>query len=580
MSFKKQKAAKTAESIPMKLLLILFAFLLFIPVEAQEMKEMFHSYAGELPADGYCEWYKQEPITDDEEAEQIIDKLLAPLGLPRNFITVSCPDVYQAVALQSGNGIRYILYQNSFVTKTGKTGKWDHSLMLAHLAGLHFTGSTLNKQMNPDEKWQRVLIADEFSGFLLQRLGASWPEATRAMKKLLVNFNNRSLTHPTLSERLTALKQGYETGIKGEKVANIFNKSELEATSEYYFNKGRQLYEGAQYEQSIQFFTSAINVNSRHAAAFTFRADSWSEIGNYQQAIADLTVAIGIIPDYSWAYNMRGYMKDEIKEFEAAIEDFTKAIEIDDEYAAAYLNRGRARRSLEDFIGAIDDFKKAIQLDPKDYDNYNSLGVTRYEMGDYQEAIKEYNKAIKLNPEYSFTYFNKGIAEYALENYRDAIADFTKAIELDSTEGDFYHNRGVVKYNLNDFQGALADYSTALELSPDDPVTYEGSADSKYQLADYRGAISDYTAAIQLNPEDSELYNSRGMTKDELGDYQGAVKDFNEALQLDPNNLEALNNRGVSHFSLGNYTESCKDFQDACVRGLSIACENMDGDCK
>lgn len=97
------------------------------------------------------------------------------------------------------------------------------------------------------------------------------------------------------------------------------------------------------------------------------RGNELAEEGRYEEAIEEYTKAIEIDPDYAAAYNNRGYAYDELGEYQQAIDDYTKAIEIDPDCADTYNNRGYTYRELGYGAEALADYEKVITLtdDPK-----------------------------------------------------------------------------------------------------------------------------------------------------------------------------------------------------------------------
>ena len=71
------------------------------------------------------------------------------------------------------------------------------------------------------------------------------------------------------------------------------------------------------------------------------------EKSKYQQAIQSFTQAIEVNPENTDAYLQRGRAEKESKEYEKAIADFTKALELDQTEASAYSGRGNAYECIQ-----------------------------------------------------------------------------------------------------------------------------------------------------------------------------------------------------------------------------------------
>lgn len=140
----------------------------------------------------------------DREAESIIEDILQVQGLPKNF-DVRAGGVPNAVARIECNR-RMIIYNQRFIRELReRTGNdWAPVSVMAHEIGHHLSGHTLGAAGSrpPTE-----LEADRFSGFALQRLGASLEDAQAAMEAM--GRETASNTHPAKHNRLAAIASGW-----------------------------------------------------------------------------------------------------------------------------------------------------------------------------------------------------------------------------------------------------------------------------------------------------------------------------------------------------------------------------------
>lgn len=138
-------------------------------------------------------------------AVEIIDEIIKVLGLKTNF-EVKAANVPNAAAI-TYQGKRYILYNPQFIDALNKsTGNiWAAVSVLAHEIGHHLNGHTID---NAGSQPEQELEADEFSGFVLRRMGASLEQAQVAMK--LAAGYKPSLTHPGKEDRLIAIAEGWQ----------------------------------------------------------------------------------------------------------------------------------------------------------------------------------------------------------------------------------------------------------------------------------------------------------------------------------------------------------------------------------
>lgn len=189
--------------------------------------------------------------------------------------------------------------------------------------------------------------------------------------------------------------------------------------------------------------------------------------GEYEEAIQKYDEAIELNPNHVEFYNNRGLAKKNLGQYQEAIDDYDKAIELDPNDAELYSNRGVAKNDLKLHREAIADYDKAVELNPNYADAYNNRGIAKKNLEQYQEAIADYDKAIDLNPNHAKAYSNRGNAKSKLEQYPEAVADYDKAIELDQNYADAYNNRGIANQALGRDQEADEDFKMAAKLRGD-----------------------------------------------------------------------------------------------------------------
>jgi hypothetical protein len=196
-----------------KLLLIAGAALTLATASAQNRQPSF-----------ICSYYG-EPITapvmgfsSSSEAKNIINRIIDVIGLQSTFETRSANIPNAAAVVQSGK--RYILYNPNFISSVERAAgdKWASIAILAHEIGHHLNGHTI---AGMGSRPSIELEADEFSGFVLRKMGASLSQAQLAMK--VAADQRTSATHPGKTDRLNYIAYGWnkaDAQMSGRPVAN------------------------------------------------------------------------------------------------------------------------------------------------------------------------------------------------------------------------------------------------------------------------------------------------------------------------------------------------------------------------
>jgi hypothetical protein len=181
-----------------KLLFMAVAAFSMITVSAQKQASFICSYYGEpigTPVTGFA---------SSAEAKNVINKIIDVIGLQPSF-EIRAANIPNAAAVVQG-GKRYILYNPNFLSSVEQAAgdKWASIAILAHEIGHHLNGHTIT---GIGSRPSLELEADEFSGFVLRKMGASLQQAQLAMK--IAADQRTSATHPGKNDRLNYIAYGW-----------------------------------------------------------------------------------------------------------------------------------------------------------------------------------------------------------------------------------------------------------------------------------------------------------------------------------------------------------------------------------
>jgi hypothetical protein len=139
------------------------------------------------------------------EASDIVNNMLNNIKWQENFTLREQNGINNAYAtiLQSK---RYIVYDNNFLENLDYYAgtDWASISVMAHEMGHHYYNHVVYSSGSTPPK---ELEADYFSGYVMQRSGASLDQARAAMNKL--GTSQASASHPAKADRLSAITNGW-----------------------------------------------------------------------------------------------------------------------------------------------------------------------------------------------------------------------------------------------------------------------------------------------------------------------------------------------------------------------------------
>jgi hypothetical protein len=139
------------------------------------------------------------------QAKEVIQEILDAIDVDASFEVRAAKIPNAAAAMAKGK--LYILYNPVFITalyKATGSNRWAPISILAHEIGHHLKGHTL---VRTGSQPSFELEADEFSGFVLRRMGASLEDAQLAMR--IASNRRASTTHPARHNRLESIANGW-----------------------------------------------------------------------------------------------------------------------------------------------------------------------------------------------------------------------------------------------------------------------------------------------------------------------------------------------------------------------------------
>ena len=374
--------------------------------------EAFEKYGNNTDAIELCKVLQKNNFGTDTEAERGLDRILSVIGASKRFVLQPCANINNAVAA-SYKGIRYIFYDRDFMSSVNSGNNWENLFILAHEVGHHINGHSLDLVLYTTEvveaetlvnQRKQELEADEFAGFILGKLGATFEQTSSTINLTATNKDDTYSTHPSKSKRLAAIYKGHKKAT--EKEINPYENPSKFKTSEEYYYSGDEKLKLKDYVGATADFTKAIELDPNDAKAYQARMISNLNLGEEQFShslfLADAEKLIELQPNDSRWYEMRAASTVSTDPY-AAIDDWTKVIEISIKKFEIgsgmhnpYLQRGLIKNDLEFYKGAIADFTKAIEVDPNSGEAYAARASAKLSYYDGNNDCDDWKKAAAL----------------------------------------------------------------------------------------------------------------------------------------------------------------------------------------
>jgi len=243
-----------------------------------------------------------------------------------------------------------------------------------------------------------------------------------------------------------------------------------EWSAEYWYNKGLAFFNLSRYDESLQCYDKAIQLEPNNAVYWNKKGSALFRLSRYNEALQCYDKAIQLEPNKAVYWNNKGYVLSKLSRDNEALQCYDKAIQLEPNKAVYWDNKGNALRNLSRYNEALQCSDKAIQLEPNNAGYWNNKGWALYNLKRYDEALQCYDKAIELEPNNAEYWNNKGWALYNLKRYDEALQCYDKAIELEPNNAEYWNNKGFVLDKLSRYEESLTCYDKATQLEPNNEL--------------------------------------------------------------------------------------------------------------
>ena len=497
----------------MKKIFLSILFILPLVLLAQEDDSYNLDYNNSKNATELCTKIKSSGLMSNAEADDALAKILSVVGASKRFIVAPCENINNALAIID-DGMRYILYDPKFINSISQTSNyWANMSILAHEVGHHINGHTLGSSISAYENKIQELEADEFSGFVMQKIGANLEQSIDAIASISASGDDTYSSHPNKSRRIKAITKGFNNA----KNNSFITEKKLTDWEEYYF-RGNEKYDAEDYEGAIEDYTESIKLKPSEDAYFS-----------------------------------RSRSKGKLDDNSGAKYDLIRSIELNEKSWKSHYYLGLNLADIDNF-GSLSAFKTYLKLTDYSADFYDSWT--------YYYITK--------------SYLNEGFYKKALEYINHTLNESNFESVIDRSNHDlFYRSRGAVYFNLENYDLARKDYEKASELAPETALYVELIGDTYAKEKKHKKAIEFYDRALILDPDKYSIYEYRAYAYEALENYFNALLDMNEAIKHKSDYAYLYFKRGEYSSKLDDKKNSCTDWLKARELGSEEALKSL-----
>jgi serine/threonine protein kinase/cytochrome c-type biogenesis protein CcmH/NrfG len=246
-----------------------------------------------------------------------------------------------------------------------------------------------------------------------------------------------------------------------------------------------------------------LTTNSMEAYRLFLKGRDEYEGNNYEEARRSLTAAISIDPKFAYAHDWLGWATGRLGDSKASIEAHTTAYK----YAAnttdrerLYIEAAYAQQIEHNTAKRTLLLRQIVDKYPKEKRAHYNLAIQYYMQQMYSQAIEEYNRVIDLDPFFGAAF--NGLAYIYSETH-----DFEKAIEyakryavVSPQNADPYDSMAEIYFGMGKLSDSVQSYRHAIQIKPTFFAAYYRMAYVLALLNNYDEALATIDDMIKVAP--------------------------------------------------------------------------------
>ncbi|KAG6451944.1 hypothetical protein O3G_MSEX007375 [Manduca sexta] len=380
--------------------------------------------------------------------------------------------------------------------------------------------------------------------------------------------------------------------------------------------KGNAALASGNYDEAIQCYTTAINLDPNNHVLFSNRSAAYAKSGNYTAALKDAEQTVAINPTWSKGYSRMGSALAFLGRREEAIAAYEKGLELEpsnhqlaeslkevkQQPVDRFMSEAEALKKLEEnpqtkeWLKDPEYVKMALKIAQNPFDGYNlktsdkrvfpttsvllGLGLNFSPMDvdppadEKPEAPQPKKTEEPPKPKYQDVPENRRLALiekdhgnecYKKRDFDNAILHYQKAVEHDSTDITFYTNMAAVYFEQKDYEKCIKECEKAIDIGRENRADFKLIAKAFTRIGNAYKKMEQWKLA-KTYYEKSMSEHRTPEIKSLLSEVERRIVEEERKAFIDPVKAEQEKELGNDFFKKGDYSTAVKHYTTAIRR--------------
>ncbi len=305
-----------------------------------------------------------------------------------------------------------------------------------------------------------------------------------------------------------------------------------------YFKVGKEYSEKKKYEEAVEQFSKAIELDPDLDKALIERATTFIILKEYEKAISDLERAIVFNEKDHTLYYSVGELYYKIGNNNESLSMLNRAVFLKGNYLEAYTLRADVLMELGYFSQALLNCQKCLKLE-KSAEGFYKLGRVYEELDMNGEAATAYRQSIVENRDVKETHYALAKVMYVQGNITAAFSSVSFALVLDPAYLEAFILQSEIYATQLNYSKAIETLSIASIEYPNELRLFLARGSYYSDLNQIPSAIYDFTKVIEIDSDNATTYYKRASAYEKIRDLPRAIEDYKMLLTMSKYDGEA-----------------------------------------
>ncbi len=258
--------------------------------------------------------------------------------------------------------------------------------------------------------------------------------------------------------------------------------------AEYFLMEGILCYFEKQYEQSLTFLESYMNLRPLDPRLWSFIALTEFSLEHYDLSGICFQKARELCGSVHHSLLNLAIFHCERGEFEKAFE-FLSKIQAPQRGIQFYLCRAKSLRGIKRIDEAYRDVEEVLKIEPQNITAMMLKALLEFDRSSFTESLEAFDRILEINDTIPEVIYSRGIVAFYINDIPVAQQAFDKAVKADPDFFEAWLGKVVVAYSINDKEGAAKAIKKAQKLKGEEFTEWLRFASTQ---TDHRSTIKIY----------------------------------------------------------------------------------------